>query len=103
MPDILHSEHIMNQAVLREESLVCDYTTLLVWKLMRSIYGFLSFMQGLHLHATRACLAKLKPPLETDDYVAMTDWLDQIRQSRNAIESILLLPAQHEELRKELM
>jgi len=55
----------------------------------------------LHLYAVDHTLRNLKPPLskkETEDKekAILTQWLNQVRLSQNAINAILSLPSQSE-------
>ena len=57
--------------------------------------------QVLHLHAVNHALGSLEPPLDKKDLEdkekgVLASWLNQLRLSQNAIDSILNLPAQSE-------
>ena len=47
----------------------------------------------LHLFAVKKALDDLKPPMEKDDVADhLTPWLNDLRLSQNAIDTILSLP-----------
>ena len=57
--------------------------------------------QVLHLHAVNHALGSLEPPLdkkvsEDKEKAVLASWLNQLRLSQNAIDSILNLPSQSE-------
>ena len=62
-----------------------------------SSYNSSPFLQLLPLYAVERALEMLRPqdPLKKDE-LALRDWLNQLRLSQNAIESILNLPSEHE-------
>ena len=52
----------------------------------------LMYMQELHLHAAMKVMVKLEPPLKKDNpNPNLTEWLNYMRRSQNAITSILSL------------
>ena len=55
----------------------------------------------LHLYAAEKMVDTLEPPLQKDDpYPNLSQWLNRVRLSQNAIESILSLRSQSDHIIK---